>query len=246
MNKPIHEKICDLRKAHAMTQEKLGAALGVSSQAVSKWEKGESLPDIMSIPRLCEVLGISADALLEIPTDRKRDACMKNLAEYAKAAGDCCAAYEAICACSSVPEAKDGSVHIQSNGMLVQNVTGIATVISGKQAMDKVKQVGQRDLRRACEFLANENYMLVFQHLDFDEARDEEEIAALCQLSSEQVREALFALMKLGMCEAIANGKFRYGVHSYIGLSLLIGVFLGSEEGYRGIRSISISSSDHE
>ncbi len=40
--KPINEKISDLRKAKGLTQEALGAKLGISGQAVSKWEKGVS------------------------------------------------------------------------------------------------------------------------------------------------------------------------------------------------------------
>ncbi|MCL2286712.1 MAG: helix-turn-helix domain-containing protein [Firmicutes bacterium] len=43
----ISEKISSLRKAHNLTQEALGEAVGVSPQAVSKWEKGDSLPDIL-------------------------------------------------------------------------------------------------------------------------------------------------------------------------------------------------------
>ena len=48
----ISEKISSLRKAHNLTQETLGEAVGVSAQAVSKWEKGDSLPvpDISVIP----------------------------------------------------------------------------------------------------------------------------------------------------------------------------------------------------
>ena len=38
----LNEKICTLRKAAGMTQEGLGTLLGVSGQAVSKWEKGVS------------------------------------------------------------------------------------------------------------------------------------------------------------------------------------------------------------
>ena len=62
----IHEKIASLRKAAGLTQEKLGAQLGVSPQAVSKWEKAECLPDLLLIPNLCAALHISTDELLEV------------------------------------------------------------------------------------------------------------------------------------------------------------------------------------
>ncbi len=63
---PINEKIRELRKNKNLTQDALGAKLGISGQAVAKWEKGESMPDIMLLPDLCEILGISADDLLEV------------------------------------------------------------------------------------------------------------------------------------------------------------------------------------
>ena len=47
-----------------MTQEELANQLGVSSQAVSKWEYDISCPDISLLPKLCRVLGITADELL--------------------------------------------------------------------------------------------------------------------------------------------------------------------------------------
>lgn len=67
MKKPIPVKISERRKALGLTQEKLGALLGVSPQAVSKWENAECLPDLTLIPALCEALRISADELLEVP-----------------------------------------------------------------------------------------------------------------------------------------------------------------------------------
>ncbi|MBQ8554375.1 MAG: helix-turn-helix transcriptional regulator [Clostridia bacterium] len=66
MNRAISEKVSALRRERGLTQERLGAMLGVSSQAVSKWEKGDCLPDLLLIPQLCEALGISADELLGV------------------------------------------------------------------------------------------------------------------------------------------------------------------------------------
>ncbi|MBQ8862023.1 MAG: helix-turn-helix transcriptional regulator [Clostridia bacterium] len=60
----IGEKIRDLRKNKNLTQEELAEKLGVSAQAVSKWEIGLSAPDISLLLPLCDALGTGADALL--------------------------------------------------------------------------------------------------------------------------------------------------------------------------------------
>lgn len=64
MNETIGNRITKFRKAKGMTQEELANQLGVSSQAVSKWENDISCPDISLLPKLCRVLGITADELL--------------------------------------------------------------------------------------------------------------------------------------------------------------------------------------
>ena len=64
MNETIGNRITKFRKAKNMTQEELANLLGVSSQAVSKWENDISCPDISLLPKLCRVLGITADELL--------------------------------------------------------------------------------------------------------------------------------------------------------------------------------------
>lgn len=64
MNESIGNRISKYRKEKGLTQEDLAVKLGVSSQAVSKWENDASCPDISLLPQLCRTLGISTDELL--------------------------------------------------------------------------------------------------------------------------------------------------------------------------------------
>ena len=60
----LGQRIAALRRQKDMTQETLAEALGVSPQAVSKWENDVSCPDIMLLPQLATMLGVTVDALL--------------------------------------------------------------------------------------------------------------------------------------------------------------------------------------
>ena len=60
----IGERISRARKERGYTQEKLAEKMGVSSQAVSKWENDQSYPDITTLPMLGELLGLSVDEIL--------------------------------------------------------------------------------------------------------------------------------------------------------------------------------------
>ncbi len=71
MTTTIGEKIKFLRISKGMTQEKLGDCLGISAQAVSKWERGITYPDIVYLPALTKAFDTSADALLGIESNRK-------------------------------------------------------------------------------------------------------------------------------------------------------------------------------
>ena len=57
--------LASLRKARGMTQKQLAQALYISDKAVSKWETGQSLPDIMLLSPLAELLGVTVTELLE-------------------------------------------------------------------------------------------------------------------------------------------------------------------------------------
>ena len=61
----LSEKLTRLRKARGMSQEQLAAALGVSRQAVSKWELGEAVPDVSRVVAMSELFGVTTDYLLK-------------------------------------------------------------------------------------------------------------------------------------------------------------------------------------
>ena len=62
----IDQKIRDYRKSHKLTQEQFGALLGISPQAVSKWERVECYPDITFLPILAELMGCSVNDFFRI------------------------------------------------------------------------------------------------------------------------------------------------------------------------------------
>jgi len=61
----LREKISALRKQRGMSQEQLAEQMFVSRQSISKWELGESLPELANIIRLSEIFGVTTDYLLK-------------------------------------------------------------------------------------------------------------------------------------------------------------------------------------
>ena len=64
MNIKTANRLCELRKAHNLSQEELASKLGVSRLAVSKWERSESSPDTDNLIQLASLYNISLDELL--------------------------------------------------------------------------------------------------------------------------------------------------------------------------------------
>lgn len=60
----LADRILAYRKAKGLSQEKLAEVLNVSRQTISKWETGQSQPDLDKLLPLCELFEISADELL--------------------------------------------------------------------------------------------------------------------------------------------------------------------------------------
>ena len=61
--KTIGNKIKELRRSKGMSQKDIADKLGVTSQAVSKWENGKNLPDMMMLSSIADILQVSCDEL---------------------------------------------------------------------------------------------------------------------------------------------------------------------------------------
>ena len=62
----LYEKLYELRRASGMSQEELAEKLGVSRQAVSKWESGATQPELPKLIELSKIYQVSVDALLSL------------------------------------------------------------------------------------------------------------------------------------------------------------------------------------
>ena len=65
MDMTIGKRIAHFRKEKGLTQEELAQHVGISPQAVSKWENDQTCPDISALPKLARLFDVTVDELLE-------------------------------------------------------------------------------------------------------------------------------------------------------------------------------------
>ena len=78
MEETFGKRIVRNRKRLGLTQDALAEKLGVTAQAVSKWENDQSCPDITTLPRLAEIFGITTDSLLGLEPPAKEAEVVEN------------------------------------------------------------------------------------------------------------------------------------------------------------------------
>jgi len=73
----LAEKILQLRKQQGLSQEELAEKVGVSRQAISKWETGESVPELERVVNLSKIFGTTTDYLLNVDAMLEKDVTYK-------------------------------------------------------------------------------------------------------------------------------------------------------------------------
>ena len=69
----MKDMLCELRRQKKVTQEAVAAHLGITSQSVGKWERGEGYPDITLLPALALYFGVTVDELLGVGKARQEE-----------------------------------------------------------------------------------------------------------------------------------------------------------------------------
>lgn len=130
MNLEIAQRLIELRKKHGYSQDALADKLGVSRQAISKWERVEAAPDTDNLIALAELYDVSLDELLGRNVAGKTDTADKIDAEEAESEPN---------ASGINIDSDDGKVHVGFDGIHIESNNKEKVNISWNGLGDKIK-----------------------------------------------------------------------------------------------------------
>jgi transcriptional regulator with XRE-family HTH domain len=253
----ISEKISSLRKAHNLTQEALGEAVGVSAQAVSKWEKGDSLPDISVIPDICRTFGISADTLIGNEGNMTSKMYMEKAVELCgNMVEKINLIHEFMAKINNVNEEYQGqnlNFYLSDNEFLLADGRGFGMYFNN---MELIKNIMEIDITKSelLKFISDEKALKMFSLIYLNGKLSDDELIKLTGFSEQEVTERILKFMKYSIVSYgqhikygdYPNGQIYEGAYSIMpnGI-LLVGIManaaLFEPEGRKGIKGTSIS-----
>ena len=226
MEKTISQKIIELRKAAGLTQEQLGEKLGISGQAVSKWERGEAMPDILILPDLCDVLGTTLDSLLGGKRDENPQI-IGDFCEFAMKNGRAETVRQAISRMMNrdvVVSRNDELSICLENGenILVSNPLGMGFVMSGTDFADYCMKMDRTRINNLISLFTDETVFAVVKIIAKNTATVDE-ICAETGLEKSEIQEILLELSNFAV---IVHGRDKNGKEGYCPASGMVAVWM--------------------
>ncbi|MCL2772542.1 MAG: helix-turn-helix domain-containing protein [Oscillospiraceae bacterium] len=250
----ISEKIASLRKAHNLTQEALGEAVGVSAQAVSKWEKGDSLPDISVIPDICRTFGISADTLIGSEGNMTADMYIEKALEVCKGLDEKLRLIHIFMMNGSkeIGEMTNLGFHLsEAENFLVTDGRGFGMYFHN---IEYIKNMMSVDLVKSelLKLMSDEKVLKIFSLISINGRLNENEVIKLTGFSQQEITERLFTLMKWSLIQSVMGeiGNTRemaYSVapHGIFFIGIMANVYLFEPTGRTGIQRTSMYNSSN-
>lgn len=214
--KDIAKRILDRRKALGLTQEALGERLGVTGQAVSKWETASALPDVLLLPELCRALELSLDELFGVDPNPRRDTSANdwswigNLNESARTYAVAEAGMRMFShSGESIPQA---GIYCSMGPVdfLAADTDGMCFALAGEKVRQKAMNLDEEKATRFFQILTNPDVIRILRCLYVGRAVDTDDLAQKTSLSHEQIRSCLLDLLErniVGWDEDSAGGK---------------------------------------
>ncbi len=226
MANSISQKIIGLRRAAGLTQEQLGAKLGVSGQAVSKWERGEAMPDILLLPDLCGALGTTLDMLLDAKR-AENPRSMEDFCEYAMKNGRVETVRRAIARLiyRGIHEPRDETLVIcleNGENVLVSDPLGMGFVMSGAGYADFCLKTGDTKINSLIKLIADERTLAVIKTV----AKHTSTVDEICAETGLERADVSEILLTLSNSAVIAHSRDKAGKTGYCPASGMVAVLM--------------------
>ncbi|MBQ8813484.1 MAG: MarR family transcriptional regulator [Lachnospiraceae bacterium] len=172
------------------------------------------MPDILLLPELCDILGTSADALLEMPIALKNKNIVQDFCSYARERGRSAALVDAASRMfnDTGTICDSGYVDFGCEYLRVYDKGGMSFTVDGKDILTTCLETDSDDVAYVLRILLSENLMSVLRLISMDKAITREEIAERTGLGEDAINQILTGLFKRGIIvfEKDAEGKRGY------------------------------------
>ena len=175
----IGKRIAESRRSAGFTQEELANRLGVTPQALSKWEKGASSPDLVMLSSVCQILDVSADYL--IGKNKKKIVENGNLLlqdEIWNHLWDELQPLELMIGCDVVPVFMDGN--------FTEKIVSLRVELAKESILMPIVRVRDHSMLRSKEIM-----ILAYQNVLYDE-----ELATIDEKSLDYIIERLGEIVR--------------------------------------------------